>query len=176
MKMTLSVLAFALSNFSFINAASAQGIPGQMDPMPGVVVSSKIVTVPIEVNSKMVKFSKADYSMPVVKILIPALADVTLLNHRNTREGAPCLAAYGAASPDDVIQGRPASETAELKIELLRQASILNVEKLNPDGTKSILKSCEVSLIEVITGKIRGQDFYHDRISSLPNRHLDDCR
>jgi hypothetical protein len=159
-----------------VGKAKAQVSPAPIEPAPGVIVSSRTVEVIADINSQMVKFSKADYSMPVVKILLPALADVTLLNHRNTREGAPCLAAYEAKSPEDIIQNNPRSERVNLKIELKRWAKEDLESETLPDRSVKQTKICSVTLIETISGTIRGHQFTHERWAALPERHLGDCR
>lgn len=176
-----SILALAIVCVPQANAQSNSQINSQTLPelsggVVTTVVSSKVVTIPIDINSQTVKFSRAGYSMPVVKILVPALADVTIMNHRNEKEGAPCLAAWEAKSPADVIQDRPGHETADLKIELLKSVEVLDMNVSNPDGSISKVKRCQVLLNEVITGTIRGQEFFHDRAIELPQRDLADCR
>src|SRR5262249_16938805 len=52
-------------------------------------------TTPVEValNEQTVLCSHADYSALYLKVLIPKLASLTLLNHQNAGAGAPCVAA-----------------------------------------------------------------------------------
>ncbi len=52
------------------------------------VISDQVVRLPVRINSETVKLSAAGYSRPMVKVLVPGLADVTVLNHRNEGEGA----------------------------------------------------------------------------------------
>src|SRR4051812_31780390 len=54
------------------------------------IVSDRTTTVSTPLNALTVKCSAADYSGPMLKVLVPGLADITVLNHRNSREGAPC--------------------------------------------------------------------------------------
>lgn len=129
------------------------------------MLSERTVVIPAEINEMNVKLSRADYSVPVVKILVPSLADVTALNHRNTKEGAPCLATYDTKNPIDIIQGNPQSENITLTIKLEKH-------------TTPILETgiCEVTLSETIEGVIRGRKFTHERFAALPERKIEDCR
>ncbi len=55
------------------------------------VLSTKIVTLPVKIEAENLKLSRAGYSMPVLKIFVPELAQVTFLNHRNIGASAPCM-------------------------------------------------------------------------------------
>lgn len=129
-----------------------------------VVLHTKTVTLPVSIGAERMRFSIADYSSPVVKVLVPELAAETLMNHRNTSEGAPCLATYRASTPSEIIQGNEAIEQVNFKIELIKH--------LLPDPENQI---CFVSLSEVVTATIRGFEFVHTEYSDLPQRHIDDC-
>lgn len=130
-----------------------------------VIVSQKTVDVPITINSTLLKLSQADYSIPTVKILVPALADITVMNHRNSREGAPCLATDATKEPNDIIQNRDEVTTVPMTITLTK---LLYVD--------SVTNKCQVVLTESVTTQIRGFAFYHDRSQAMPSRHIDDCR
>ncbi|MCM2278411.1 MAG: hypothetical protein NDJ89_10085 [Oligoflexia bacterium] len=130
----------------------------------GTVISMREVLLPIDISTTRIKLSRADYMAPVVKVLVPELADVTLLDHRNTGEGAPCLATYEATAPEEVIQGRPAIEEARFTVTLKKQA------ELEPRTS-----TCSIHLIEEIHGKIRGFAFEHSRTARIGSRHPDDC-
>lgn len=130
-----------------------------------VTLSKRVVQLNVDISTTKLKWSKADYSSPVVKVLVPELADVTLLDHRNTGEGAPCLASYEASSPEDVIQNNPAIEKVPFEVTLLKDAEL--------DDGSSV---CRVTLTELIKGHIRGFEFRHDRSLLVGNRHKDDCR
>jgi hypothetical protein len=161
--------AEAQSDFDFLttprsNDRSGFDFPAGSPEPKDVVISQRVVRLPVEISNTNVKLSAADYSAPVVKVLIPALADVTLLDHRNTNEGAPCMATYGTRVPNDVIQNNPGSLQVQFQISLIKN---LYVDTNN---------SCVVSMTEHIEGTIRGFKFVHDRYVSLGERHLDDCR
>jgi len=133
------------------------------------VLSKRTVELNVDISTTKLKLSRADYSSPVVKVLVPELADVTILDHRNTGEGAPCLATYEALSPEEVIQNNPATEKVRFQVTLLKD-TIVNIDE------KSKKPVCEVHLTELIEGDIRGFDFQHSRSLLVGNRHMDDCR
>lgn len=128
------------------------------------VVSARNVVIYTEINSQSLKFSRADYSSPVVKILVPGLADETLLNHRNSREGAPCLAAYDAPNPESVIGNRTGVEKVIYNIQLKKNFTL---------DSNNI---CHLTLTENIKATIRGYVFEHGRTIALPDRVAEDCR
>jgi len=129
------------------------------------VISEKTVTLNVDISTARVKLSKAGYSVPLVKVLVPDLADVTLLNHRNEGEEAPCLATYDAFVAEDVIQNNPAIEKANFTIKLSK-ITTPNAEQ----GT------CQVKLLEEVNGIIRGFQFIHSRSFLMPERNIADCR
>jgi hypothetical protein len=129
------------------------------------VISEREVVIPAEIRAGNVKLSRADYAMPVVKILVPALADVTALDHRNLGEGAPCLAALDNLNPEDIIQANPQTENITLTIKLAKTAT-----------PHTDLSACDMMLTESIEGLIRGHRFVHERFLALPARSIDDCR
>jgi hypothetical protein len=128
-------------------------------------LSQRLVTLTVEVNAKNLRWSQADYQFPVVKVLVPELAEATILDHRNTGEGAPCLASYVALTPEDVIQNYPSVEKIPFEITLQKVAT------LDP-----IAKTCGIVLIEDIKGNIRGYEFIHSRRQTINFRNLADCR
>lgn len=130
-----------------------------------VIMSQKTVKIPVDISTTKLKWSQADYSSPVVKVLVPALAAVTLLDHRNTGEGAPCLASYEANTPEEVIQNNPQTEQIEFTVTLIKQVI--------PDLENN---RCLVHLIENVDGKIRGFEFTHQRDLQVGHRHIDDCQ
>jgi hypothetical protein len=129
------------------------------------VLSEKTVDLNVNISIPNVKMSRADYAMPVVKVLVPDLADVTILDHRNTGEGSPCLATYEAKTPEEVVQDNPKTELIPFIIRLEKSAF------LSPDG-----KACSVYLIERVNGVIRGFKFEHERQEFIGNRNVADCR
>jgi hypothetical protein len=131
-----------------------------------IVVSERTVTVPVDLSKTKVVFTNQGYgSTYLVKVLIPALAAPTLLNHRNGTEGAPCMATYDVSNVDDVLQGKPETINADVKITLTKN------QVISDDG-----KTCTVTLNEYLQTTIRGFEFVHDRTIELPSRVADDCR
>ena len=131
----------------------------------GVPISERTVELRVDISSTKLKWSQADYSSPVLKVLVPDLATVTILDHRNTGEGAPCMATYQAMSPEEVIQNNPSVEVIPMTITLQKQ--------LSPDPKDRL---CHVALKESIVGEIRGFRFEHQKIKDIGTRHMDDCR
>lgn len=141
---------------------AAAEVPGTQE---GRLVSDKTTTVSVELNAQTVKCSAQDYSMPMLKVLVPALADLTLLNHRNTREGAPCVAAgqCGKFKPGDILAAGEGTEQISVRVVLRKLAEA--------DGG-----ACRVTLIETVHTRIRGIAFFHERRHDLAKRVAEDCR
>jgi hypothetical protein len=158
---------------SFLSVLVLVAVPSFFANANEVVVSEREVELNVDISESTVKLSRADYSAAVVKILIPEIADVAILDHRNTNEGAPCMATYETQSPSSVVGGDPKKEKIKFKITLERQAFFNR--SVNPDGS---LDSgvCEVYLIETINGVIRGFNFNHVESVLVGTRHPDDCR
>jgi len=134
------------------------------------VLSERIHHFNVELNATTVLCSQADYSARFLKILIPQLADVTFLDHRNFGAGAPCVAAgqcapFGDHTPEEIIDLLKPSETIEVKVVATRVLTKDNQEK-----------TCNVSLKEEIFTTVRGVPFYHLRSTSLLDRSFEDCR
>lgn len=143
-------------------AFAAAEVPGTQE---GTLVSDKTTAVSVELNARTVKCSAADYSMPMLKVLVPALAELTLLNHRNTREGAPCVAAgqCGELSPRDILGAGEGTERVPVRVVLRK------VAEQDGDG-------CQVTLVETVATTIRGVAFFHERRHDLAERVAEDCR
>lgn len=131
----------------------------------GRLVSDKTSLVSVALNPRTVKCSAADYSMPMLKVLVPGLAELTLLNHRNTREGAPCVAAgeCGKFRPEDILAAGEGTVSVPVRVILRKLAEV--------DG-----EGCRVTLIETVHTKIRGIAFFHERRHELAERVAEDCR
>ncbi len=134
-------------------------------PGASPVLRDETTSVLVELNDKTVKCSRADYSEPMLKVLIPALAELTVLNHRNTREGAPCVSAgpCGAMGPQDILKEGSGAERVPIRVVLRKTVEL--------DG-----EVCRVSLIETVTTVIRGVPFVHERGHALAERDPADCR
>lgn len=127
----------------------------------------------VNLDEKSVICSRADYSVPMLKVLIPSLADVTLLNHQNFGAGAPCVTtgescrSFGertSASPEDILQGKPGVEKIEVVVTATRIEAIDHVQK-----------TCIVNLRENVETQIRGKKLFHLRESELASRSYEDC-
>ena len=129
------------------------------------IVSDRTTTVSAALNTATVKCSRADYSEPMLKVLIPALADLTVLNHRNTREGAPCVSAgaCGAMGPQDILRTGEGVDQIKVRVVLRKETAI--------EG-----EICHVSLIETVATTIRGVAFNHERVQEVAQRSAADCR
>lgn len=130
------------------------------------VISERVVTIPVDISTTQVRFSNAGYGdLQVLKVLVPALADVTLLDHRNAGEAAPCMATYEAASVNEIVQGNPTVEDIQLQITLSKVPTINKRKKI-----------CEITLVENLSTKIRGFEFIHSRSKVIATRPVEDCR
>jgi hypothetical protein len=129
------------------------------------IVSDRTTEVSVALNAKTVKCSAADYSGPMLKVLIPALGDLTVLNHRNTREGAPCVSAgsCGALGPRDILKTGEGVDRIKVRVTLRKETAI--------EG-----EVCHVSLIESVSTVIRGTAFRHERVQEVAERTAADCR
>ncbi len=127
-------------------------------------------SVRVELNEKSVLCSRADYSMPMLKVLIPELAEITLLDHQNTGAGAPCVTtgqicdASGLVGPELILQGRDGVESIDVEVLAER------VETVDHQQQK-----CQVGLRETVNTVIRGQSLTHERWADLGERSYADC-
>lgn len=130
------------------------------------LVHTKTTDVVLELNSKTVICSRADYSDEFLKVLIPQLAKLTLLDHQNFRAGAPCVAATLCAEkrPSDILDPKRPKEKTALTVQVKRELTIDHVQK-----------TCSVTLLEDVSTRIRGLDFVHHRQADLGQRHYSDC-
>jgi hypothetical protein len=129
------------------------------------IVSDRTTEVSVALNAATVKCSRADYSGPMLKVLIPGLADLTVLNHRNTREGAPCVSAgaCGALGPQDILKSGDGVDRIKVRVVLRKETAV--------EG-----EVCHVSLIESVATTIRGLTFRHERLQEVAERTAADCR
>lgn len=130
------------------------------------VISSRIVNLPVDISLTKVVLTNAGYGTTyLVKVLVPALAEPTLMNHRNEGESAPCLATYETNKIEEIVQNNPEIINVDMKIDLIKLTSISDEDQL-----------CHVFLTENITTKIRGYNFRHFRTSEMPTRAPTDCQ
>lgn len=164
--------AFAGSEANFALAlADVKGVvineaAARQPDADNLVIRDRTTTVSVDLNDQTVKCSAADYSAPMLKVLVPALAGLTILNHRNTAEGAPCLAAgqcKGNVGPRQILKLGAAVEQIPVRVVLKKELAL--------DGAV-----CRVSLVETVTTKIRGVAFFHERREDVAERVAADCR
>lgn len=167
---TLVALAFLGS----VGAGAAE-VPNLASGRPdfesrAVEVHKSVNSIGVELNAKTVLCSRADYAMPMLKVLIPELAGITLLDHQNTGAGAPCVTTGqvcdldGAIGPDLILQGKDGREQIQVEVKADR---IENVDHQQ--------KKCQVNLREEVTTVIRGQKLTHERWADLGERSYADC-
>lgn len=129
-----------------------------------VTLHQKKVILPVDISSARLLLSNAGYGdMYILKIIIPELADMTFLNHRNPTAGGPCMATYETLDLEAVVQGNPSVENVEFDITLDKDV-YLNDE------------FCHVTMTETVVGKIRGFTFQHTVSQEMPRRMKEDCR
>lgn len=128
-------------------------------------MSIKEVVLPVDINTAKIKWTSLGYGNNyLVKVIVPAIAGVTVLNHRNIGEDGPCLFTYGTSKVDDVVQGNP--ETIDVSF-------TITLEKfLRPSGDGD---KCNVTMSETLVGYIRGFRFMHTETHIMPSRHINDC-
>ena len=123
----------------------------------------------IEVSPDTVLCTNVGYGVSFLKVLIPELAPITLLDHQNIGAGAPCVAAgmcgpIGDASPSDILEEDNNEENVEVFIKVYRQ-----------DAISHDAQTCTVSLVEQIDVNIRGLAFTHQVSAGLGSRNYQDC-
>ncbi len=173
--LVLSVSVAAVAAASAEDAGAVFGAPvaalqtavrESNEKLENAVVSDRTSTVSVPLNAKTVKCSSADYSAMMLKVLVPDLAGLTVLNHRNTNEGAPCVAA-GVCSvklgPKTILEAGEGVDQIKVRVVLRKQTSIQG-------------EVCHVSLVETVATTIRGVPFFHERVQEVPQRTAADCR
>src|SRR6185503_5465536 len=127
--------------------------------------TSTSMSVTLDANS--VLCSTADYGSPHLKVLIPKLGALTLLNHQNFGAGAPCVAAGQCGPgnmPSDIIDAAHPTEPVTINVRAVRQ-----------DEVDVAAQSCFTYLIERVSVDIRGREFKHERSVELVSRPFSDC-
>ncbi|HTL32727.1 MAG TPA: MYXO-CTERM sorting domain-containing protein [Kofleriaceae bacterium] len=126
-------------------------------------------TTPVDLtlDSTTVLCSSADYGALFLKVLIPDLARLTLLDHQNIGAGAPCVAS-GQCKPGNmpaniIVAGDPIERVD------------VNVKEVRLDEADSVAMTCNTTLIEKVQVTIRGIQFFHQRELPLGSRPFSDC-
>lgn len=133
------------------------------------LVHQTTTSVDLELTPETVICSHADYSANFLKVLIPQLASITLLNHQNTDAGAPCVAAgecapFGDHAPSDILDEADTTETVDITVRATR------MDEIDHDA-----QTCTTTLRERVDVDIRGVTFAHERQASLGSRPYGDC-
>ncbi len=129
------------------------------------VIHKKTVLLPVDISTAKLKWTNLGYGGSYfVKVIIPELAEETILNHRNEGEDGPCLFTRDTDKLSDVIQDNPETIHVPFEIELVK------ITQFNSEN------KCFVTLQENIIGDIRGFEFFHSRSEAMPSRHIDDCK
>jgi MYXO-CTERM domain-containing protein len=133
------------------------------------LVHETTTAVDIELTADTVICSHADYSANFLKVLIPQLAAITLLDHQNTDAGAPCVAAgecapFGDHAPADILDDQDTTDTVDITVRATR------VDEIDHDA-----ETCNTSLTEQVDLVIRGVPFTHQRWATLGTRPYGDC-
>jgi uncharacterized protein (TIGR03382 family) len=126
-------------------------------------------TTPVEItlDADTVLCSSADYGALYLKVGLPELAKLTLLDHQNIGAGAPCVAAgicTAGNRPEDIID--PAHPTEAVQI---------NVKAFRADEADATADTCSTFLVERVAVTIRGVEFTHERQAPLGSRPFADC-
>jgi len=133
------------------------------------LVHQTTTSVDLLLKPETVICSHADYSANFLKVLIPELASITLLDHQNRDAGAPCVAAgecapFGDHAPSDILDDADTDETVDITVRETR------VDEIDHDA-----QTCTTSLRERVDLTIRGVPFAHERFASLGSRPYGDC-
>ena len=131
------------------------------------VVHDTTTPVNLKLDASTVLCSSADYGALFLKVLIPELARLTLLDHQNLGAGAPCVAAgpcQPGHMPSDILTDKSPYE-----------ATSINVRAVRIDEADSEAQTCTTTLRETVDVTIRGVAFKHERFASLGERPFSDC-
>jgi len=123
--------------------------------------------IEIDLDPSTVLCSAADYGSLFLKVGIPELARITLLDHQNIGAGAPCVTAgicEPGHMPSDIIDPARPSELVQI-----------NVKAVRFDDVDGSAQTCTTHLIERVHLTIRGFEFTHERFAELGTRPYSDC-
>ena len=161
-----AVSAAAVSGSQAQRAIAQVPAPAPVPAPVESVVRDETTDVDVELNAATVKCSVSGYSAAMLKILVPALADLTVLDHRNISEGAPCIAAGrcdGNLGPQNILQSGDGTDVIPVRVVLKKTAQL--------EGAV-----CRVFLVETVTTQVRGVPFFHERRQEVASRKAEDCR
>jgi len=132
-----------------------------------VLVHDTTTAVEVALNEDTVLCSAADYGALYLKVGLPQLAKLTLLDHQNVGAGAPCVAAGICTTgnmPQDIINPNHPTETVQI-----------NVKAFRADEVDTAADTCSTYLVERVAVTIRGVEFTHERTAPLGSRKVADC-
>lgn len=146
-KIILSTLALMLA------------LPAEAREAP-VLVQERTETIEIDLTKDTVKCLVGDYGAMSLKVLIPELANLTILNHRVPGSNAPCVTA-GLCKTDliedglkieDIVDEKHPKEKVGVEVSLYRSALWNETTQV-----------CNLTMMEEVKTKIRGIEFTHFR-------------
>jgi uncharacterized protein (TIGR03382 family) len=160
-------LGMSLSAVSLL-AGLASGARAEVTIREDLVHQTR-TSVEIELTPETVVCSHADYSAAFLKVLMPELAPITLLDHQNLDAGAPCVAAgpcapFGDAEPADILDDTRPTEPVDIDVQATR------IDQIDDQA-----RTCQTSLRERVDVVIRGVAFFHERYAELGSRPYGDC-
>jgi uncharacterized protein (TIGR03382 family) len=131
------------------------------------LIHDTTTSVEIALDEDTVLCSSADYGALFLKVGMPQLAKLTLLDHQNFGANAPCVAAGVCGpgnSPEDIIDPAHPTETVQI-----------NVKAFRADEADATANTCNTFLVERVAVTIRGVEFTHERQAATGTRQLADC-
>jgi hypothetical protein len=149
-------------------AASYSGAGEAIPPAIEKVLKVTNKVVKATLNKETVKCSNAGYENPELKVLVADLAPITLMNHRNPGEGAPCVRAgvcEGTFGPNTILSAGEGTISVPVTIRLIQVLQAYPEQQV-----------CNVTLVETINSTIRGVKFDHRREINAGERELADCK
>jgi uncharacterized protein (TIGR03382 family) len=153
------------ASFAFVTSLSGSALATPV--FNETVVHDTTTNVEIDLNASTVLCSSADYGALFLKIGIPELAALTLLDHQNVGAGAPCVSAgacYPGHEPSDILDPTKPTETVAI-----------NVKAVRLDEADATEQTCTTTLVERVHVNVRGLDFLHERLAPLGSRPFADC-
>ena len=129
-------------------------------------VSDQEVTLQITLNAKSVLCTAADYSDTMLKVNVPGLRNLTVLDHTNSATGLPCVqggVCTETNSPASIIAKGPVVK-APTRVQRIAQFTI------DHDA-----KTCTQVLHEIVDVSIAGKNFHHERSKVIGPMTFDAC-
>jgi hypothetical protein len=130
-------------------------------------VHESTTVLPVVISSETVVCSQQGYTLPLLKIFIPQLAWLTTFDHRNARDGRPCIAAGECSDTlgtNDLLGAGAGVDHVPVRVQW-RSDAIIDHDR----------QRCEARLVENVTSTIRGVEFTHHRFGSFEPRRFEDC-